>query len=462
MKKIVLTIPPPTPRFTEFGEDSVWGYWQPLGLLSVASYLKNNIPDLSILILDEQVLSYGEIADSVLKYSPDILGICPTLANYGNSLALARLGKEIGCKTVFGGPYASCLGKSILLNRPYVDYVVVEDGEEAMTGIVRGIPDENIPNLIWRSFDDRIKCNKINVFDLNNMPFIDFSLLESMEPYYKNYINDQKKKDPFQPFRRPATIVSQKGCMWRGKTKGGCIFCSCIYPLWRSKNPESVWNEAKKLVREYHVDCLLFGEDDFTASHSWFNEFFRKRPEDLSINIRFIHARADSLDEDTIKKLSELGCYQILVGLESSNDSCLQALQKGVNLNKSLKAIENLKKHNIKPLPSFVVGAPGETEQTLENTFSLAKKMKEEGIEQFRVFPLFPGPGSKSWHMLMSKSPDFRRIFYDNDLLDYDIILSLWVRNFCHVSIEKIIETSLKIFSLNSMYNRGKHFKTKS
>jgi radical SAM superfamily enzyme YgiQ (UPF0313 family) len=449
MNKIALAIPPPDPEFHELGNDTIWGYWQPLGLLAIATYLERAQPGLSILILDEQVKTREQITEAVKEFRPHILGVAPSLSNYQNSLSLARLGKELGAKVVFGGPHATWLGPEILARRREVDYVVVEEGEEAMTALVRELPEEEIPNLVWRREDGRVLCNRVQLPDLDSLPAPDLSLLPDRELYFKEYLNNQVRRKVRQPYSRPMAIVAQKGCQWREKSRGGCIFCSCISPRWRGKNPGMVWQDVALNAAEFGVDSLLFGEDDFAASPEWFGTFYHQRPRELKVGIRFIQARADSLTEERISQLADMGCFEVLLGIESASDSCLQAMRKGVSLKRTLEAIELLEKYRIKILPSFVIGAPGETDETLQRTLAMALEMKQRGTDYFRVFPFCPGPGSISWQMMVEKSAEFREKFTGTDILDYKEMIRLWVENFCQTSVRSIVETIHWIHALN-------------
>ena len=120
--KVVLVVP----RADGDSSLSIRGWPVPLGVLSIATYLKNKITDVSISILDNSILSDDEIIKSL---DGDYIGFYATNRNYINSLKLGKIAKERGAIVIFGGPHASVVGKNILNNQYFVDYIIKYDGE---------------------------------------------------------------------------------------------------------------------------------------------------------------------------------------------------------------------------------------------------------------------------------------------------------------------------------------------
>ncbi len=447
--KLALIIPPIDDVLSNFGKDVEWGWWQPLGLLSVAGYAKNKIPDIDILICDEQETGgFNETMTKVENFKPDWIGISPDYFTMRNSLALAAMGKAIGSMVVFGGHYATNRAEVILRNRPEVDYVVMEDGEQAMSALLAGRRPEDIPNLCRRE-GKIIRCNKIEWGDLDAITAVDYSLVE-MENYFKRYRDNASRTGIGAHFQRPLVFSSQRGCRWRESSKGGCIYCSCIYPHWRGRNVKLVWRDIMDCQEKYKIDSLAFTADDFLSDPWWFEQFYEARPEGKRPGIRFMYVRPDSLNEEMCKKLAELGCFHVFLGLESADGRCLKALKKGLSKKVGLRAAKILKNNGITIGSGFVLGAPGETAESIERTKEMAYRIKELGGNNFNAYPLFPSPGSAGWSMLMEKNIGSRHLFENEDILDLEMMMYIWNKEFCLVPLEKILEVCDEINKLSS------------
>lgn len=443
--KIALAIPRIDSKYEKFGLDVDWGWWAPLGLLAVASFIKKNIPDIDILILDEQIIDHAKMVKSIKEFSPDWLGISPDYLTYENSLDLAKLGKAQNAKVVFGGHYATNLGETMLMNRPEIDYVVMQNGEQAMYDLICGKPSVEIANLIWR-YGARIVKNKVEFANLDLLPSINYDLLD-LQPYFDNYKKNQTERKLIQPFQKPLTFTSQRGCRWREISKG-CLFCSCIYAKWQGRNPSLVWQDVMNAKDKYGVDSMIFGEDDFLSSSDWFGEFFNKRPKGDRPGIRFAYTNACALNRESVKRLAELQCYQVFVGFESASDDCLRQLHKEARLENLLKAAELLYEFDIRFNASFALGVPGENNKTLDSTYALAEKLKTFGANGFNAYPLLTIPGSKAWKRAMNEDVVFFQMNHNQDVLEPDVMVKLWIEHFCSVGVDEVIEVCEKINNL--------------
>lgn len=453
--KILLIYAPVDDNYKDVGKEFDYGWQQPLGIISIASYVKNILPESEILILDEQIVPFSLMKEKIKEIKPEWIGITSSFLSYKNSLELAGIGKKVGSKIVFGGAYATSLGKVILENREEVDYVVLEDGEKAMVDLLTNKPLNKISNLIWRRSDKKIIQNKIRFDSLDDLPIVDYSLVD-LELYFNNYQNNDIEKEMIgQRYKRPIVYSAQKGCRWRDKS-GGCLYCACIYPKWRGKSPEKVWGDIIKYKEDYKIDTICFVEDDFLSSNEWFNRFYDCRPE-VRPDIRFIYARADSINEENVLKLKDLNCFMVYIGVESGVNENLRKMHKGVTVKRTLKAIKLLHDNGIQVVASFVLGAPDETRETLNITYEFAKKLKDYGVNHFTAYPFFPCPGSKGWHKIMNKSEEFRKLYKNNDILDFSNMISLWNKEFCQVSLMELLEISDKINNL-----QGTQFNSKA
>jgi radical SAM superfamily enzyme YgiQ (UPF0313 family) len=108
----------------------------------------------------------------------------------------------------------------------------------------------------------------------------------------------------------------------------------------------------------------------------------------LKMNM-YIFARVDTVDSLLLRRLKEVGCTMICFGLESGNQRILDRAHKRITLEKARRAVELSKDAGISPFGSFILGLPGETRETLEETLAFAQSL---GIPYgFHLLAPFPG-----------------------------------------------------------------------
>jgi radical SAM superfamily enzyme YgiQ (UPF0313 family) len=156
----------------------------------------------------------------------------------------------------------------------------------------------------------------------------------------------------------------------------------------RFRNPLKVVEEIEA-ARGLGFEEVCIDDDLFTRRRSHVysicDEILRRG---LKMNL-YIFARVDTVDEPLLKKLREAGCRMICFGLESGNQKVLDLAHKRATLDKARHAVDLCKQAGISPLGSFILGLPGETRQTMEETISFARSL---GIPYgFHLLSPFPG-----------------------------------------------------------------------
>src|ERR1043165_2886886 len=121
------------------------GAYPPLHLAALASFLRQNRPDVEIEIIDGELHSLDQILSQL---GDGVVGISCNSLTYESGLVIAKAAKEKGAYVVLGGAHSTFAGRQIIRNRSYVDSVVFGDGELALLGLVNAKQYSDIPNLI--------------------------------------------------------------------------------------------------------------------------------------------------------------------------------------------------------------------------------------------------------------------------------------------------------------------------
>jgi len=409
---------------------------QPLGIVSVGTYIRQNNPGIEVEILDgNNVLSFNQVIE---KLDADVVGISATAGGYDNAIKMAEIAKQKGAKVVLGGAAATPLAKEILKYYDFVDAVIRYDGEFAFSKYVANEPLDSIENLVYRNNHNIIE-NPVKLPCLDKLQAPDRDLLD-MEVYFKN------SKDPAypicEPFKRPMNIYSQKGCMWRSLEDGGCVFCSVPYYDLRLRNPKLVWNEIASLQEKYQADFIWDPSDNLVGDKEWFKAYCAAKPKGLKISYTN-YVDAEDIDEETASLLAESGCVSVFVGMESGDPKMLESMNKRAKREDNIRAMKLLQKYRIGVIAGVVVGVQGESKESMERTIGFLKRLTEfDNFDRFEWGTMIPFPGSKANRMLR-EHPMLKQKYEDfgnkNYLFQLVSMIQDWHRLYCEVDFNDIL-----------------------
>lgn len=353
-KKILLMYPNESRILEHFGDRA------PLNLLYIGGYLRKQGHEVKV--WDGNHQSEAELLKICDIFNPDYVGIsCYTSPIVKESISLGRLIKSYDprVQTIAGGYHVNIFPKELL---NHFDYVCLGEGENVMTEL--------------RDKKERILApEKVENIDDIPIPARD---LVNMEWY-----NLQ------QNGKRVATLVSSRGCYF------GCVFCGNLNRRVRFHSSERVEEEVKGLIDKYGFKSFYFLDDLFT--------FNKERVLDITnrlkpLNIKYrIMTRADQLDKDVVKALADSGCEIINLGIESGNDEILRKINKRMTVKQNEDAVKLCKENGIDVKGFFMIGLPGETEETANQTIRFAKKLKKEGVTFADFYLMVPFPGTEIW-----------------------------------------------------------------
>jgi radical SAM superfamily enzyme YgiQ (UPF0313 family) len=425
------------------------GMYVPLGILSISTVLKERLGDrVDITVYDE------DIADADLSSFEnfDLVGFYSTTFNYRTCAEYATVAKQCGAKTLLGGPHPTVLAENIMRNRECFDFVVRYEGEVPVLRLVECLlnKDESklhaVPNLVFK------KDGKV----ISTIPFYEANLKELPIPSrefvgLESYIENFKKIYPNKLSTRPGSIYSSKGCDWRDKT-GGCSFCARLQMGVKFRDIRQIWEEIRILRDRHDVNSIWDISDDNLNDRKWFKEFVESVPDDCRRDLEnddlnfFIYSRVNfMLKEGIMDLLKALNVKEVFLGFESGDDTMLKGTLKGQSVNVILRAVKTLESNNIKYFPSFVLGLPGESRQSLDNTLRLCQQLAETGgLDRLGLGILYPIPGSPALRRIMEET-EFGKEVAKMDDLDLLHLERFWINNFTEVDHDTVVEYWKKI-----------------
>jgi radical SAM superfamily enzyme YgiQ (UPF0313 family) len=239
-----------------------------------------------------------------------------------------------------------------------------------------GSPDlDGIKGLVWRR-DDEVVVNLPRLFiqDLDDLPIPSHEMLP-LKKYRMPLI-----KGPF------TFIVTSRGC------PAGCTYCikhvSYQYTV-RLRSPEKIMEELWRL-KGLGIHNIHMYADLFTVNRDQVVDLCQ-RMIDEQLDIRWTcNSRVDYVDEEMLSLMAQAGNWLISWGIESGNEQILKHARKGAYPEKAERALRWARNAGIKNWGYFIIGLPGETEETIRETIDFSKKLPLD-IALFHVAAPYPG-----------------------------------------------------------------------
>lgn len=368
----------------------------PLGMLYIATILKEEGIDVSIIDEAAQGFTIKDTVDWVKKEDPDILGFSTCSSSGRKAAIIAEVVKKENPNLiiVFGNFYATFNTERILRKYPFVDVLVRGEGEYASLELTKSLQEKgNLKKILGIAFRKKNQIistpDRPLIKDVDSIPFPDRELLDVEYHNTTAGINVAPKK--FSSF------VSSRGCVFR------CRFCGCrrlARNLWRSRSVENILEELHLLASEGYKQ-LMFVDDNFTLNPKRVIKICQRIRKE-KVDIEWIsEGRVDQCPRDMIQEMVSANCRMVYFGIESANQKVLDYYDKRTTPEQAEVAVKNARKAGVDVIVgSFILGAPNETKQEIQNTLNFAEHLKVD-IPQFNVLATFPG--TDIWEELKMK-----------------------------------------------------------
>jgi anaerobic magnesium-protoporphyrin IX monomethyl ester cyclase len=341
----------------------------PFGLCCVAASVEKAGYDVSVLDLCFSKRLTYDITRAVKQYVPDVVGVSirniDNSAGYNTLFLLEETKLEIitPLKSVFQGPIiiggpAVGISGAEMLDFFDLQYAIRGDGEVAMVEFIKrletDLPLEGIGGFVRRENGKIIEDNPpLRIDDLDTLPLA--------KPY--RYINLK----PYQRFDSPLQIQTKRGCALK------CIYCTYNKiegQSFRLRNPKLVADEIEDLVNETGINFIEFTDSTFNIPLGHAKAVLRAIiAKGLKLRLRTMGMNPGAVDEELADLLKQAGFRDVDLGVEAGCDITLKSLGKSFRKEDILHAGKLLQERNIPVTWYLLVGAPGETQETLKETF---------------------------------------------------------------------------------------------
>jgi len=336
----------------------------------------------------------NDVADWIRREQPAMAVLQTSTPSLANDLRVAQTIKSASppCKIFVVGPHVSALPEDTLSRCAAIDGVAIGEHEytilEAGQAVQSGKSLEGIARLAFRE-QGQIVSNPPRplIHDLDQLPMV--------SRVYKKHLNF---KDYFYSIARwpEVEIITGRGC------PHFCIYC--VYPqtmtgrLYRFRSVANVVEEFRFIKDNFPGVREVFIEDDtLTASRKRCRALCQQLI-DADLNLGWTANSRAEVDLETLRMMRAAGCRLLCVGFESGVQSLLDAMNKGNTLDRARQFVRDAKRAGIMVHGCFLVGNPGETEQTMRATLEYAKSLNTDTAQ---FFPIMVYPGTESYRLAL-------------------------------------------------------------
>ncbi len=336
-------------------------------------------------------ISREEFIKRTVALDPDVIVVETAMHAFLHDVNLAKELKRLipKIKLVFVGPHATSYAEKILEDYPFIDFVIKGEYDFALCEVVKllsqGAEEFPLDGVGYKKNGDAVLSEKRGyIEDVNTLPFPAFEIFPSNEePDISRY------GDGVITYNPSVTLHSSRGCPY------GCDFC--LWPqvmygnrVYRMFDPKRVVDEMEYVINKFGAKEVYFDDDDFCVNKKHVvgicNEIKAR-----GINIPWsCMGDAMSSDEEMIKAMADAGCIFMKFGVENGNKEVLKKIGKPLDPVKAIQVSRWCRKYGIMTHATFMFGTTGDTLDTMQETLSLANKIKFDYAQASIATP-FPG-----------------------------------------------------------------------
>lgn len=338
-----------------------FGTFAPLGLGFAAAIAEREGHDALLVDAHAEQLSPEQVEARLRPFAPQALAFMLTTYMFHDNLRYIRALKQAFDVPVIVGNVNLDLYPEETLGYEVIDYGISGSAAEALPllldALERGAKVPDAPGICRKEPDGTVVVNppgqRKEAFD--RLPFPKRDGL----PHHVYHSAMSKRKNL-------ANMITVRGC------PAACTFCH-IHRI-----PFSA-RSAAGVVEEMVLCHQRFGVNEFEIFDPSFTMRRRRTLEicdgliqhDLGVHFA-VRARVDQVDPELLQRMYRAGCRRILYGMETGSQRLLDRMKKGITLDQIRQTIRWTQDAGILVIGFFLIGAPGETWQTVEETIDFA------------------------------------------------------------------------------------------
>lgn len=366
------------------------------GLLSIAAQAQHAGHAVSVYNLFDA--PWRDVVSLIAATKADVYGISAYDSNRRGVGAVCAAVRQHHPEThiTAGGPFATILPLETLRYYREIDTIIIGEGEETFMELLEhlgsGRPAMGIPGTAWRNGEDvAIGPRRPFVNNLN-------TLVSSFDYYSSTF------------------VMTSRGCPSK------CTFCANPV-LWRKRlrfySPEYCLATIRKALARLPVPYLMIMDDTFTAHKQ---RTVNICDEIIENKLNFLwdcQIRADTVDDELLRKMRLAGCQSIFIGVESGSQEVLNMMHKKTTPAMVLKVTRAARKYGMHVHYYMILGSRGETPDSINQSIDLIKAGQPNSYD---LTPLQFLPGTEDWEHVCRNQGLTPDIFFRNDFSELSVV----------------------------------------
>jgi hopanoid biosynthesis associated radical SAM protein HpnJ len=354
----------------------VWSFWYPTWLCYSAGMIK----DSRVLDAPPEGLNQVQSVDIAKEY--DFVVLHTSTPSFKMDVQTAELIKEKNpnATIAFVGGHPTAMPDQTLQASEVIDIAARKEFDFSMKEVAEGMDWDQIRGISYRKNGQivhNLDRSPMTSEELDSLPFV--------TQIYDRDLDFRKYNSPYCQYPY-VSLYTGRGCPAR------CTFC--LWPQvttghsYRTRSVDNVIEEVKEMTRLFPgMKEIFFDDDTFTADPKRAREIAtRLKPLGLCWST---NSRAN-VDYETLKVMKDGGLRLFVIGYESGNAQILKNIKKGVALETSRRFTNDCHELGILIHGTFILGLPGETRDTMQETMRFAREMDSETIQVSLASP-YPG-----------------------------------------------------------------------
>jgi anaerobic magnesium-protoporphyrin IX monomethyl ester cyclase len=397
-------------------QEDIWGApYPPLSLAYISSALSSSGVETRIFDSAEKGKGPAHMIKEIGEFSPSLAIMTtatPTIESDGEWFAPMLKENIPQLRIAVTGIHVTALPQETLERYPFFDFAIIGEPEitarELALSLIINSDLRSVKGLSFRKGESIVTTEERAFIDsLDDLNFPDWKGIEQ-----KNY------RLPI--VNRPFSLIEiERGCPF------SCRFCASHAYHGQKLRKRSINKiiEEINLYTKKGINDFLFWAESFTLDREYLELFLRAiRQESLHKKIRWVcNSRVDSVDRKILGEMKETGCWQIAFGLEFGNEKILRLSRKAGNssLKKGEETVCLADEAGIIADGHFMIGFPGETEETMQDTINYACRLP---LTFAHFYSATPFPGSPLFEEALAngwlKKEDMSKISQSSCVLD--------------------------------------------
>lgn len=367
--------------------------WYPKWLAYTVGLLEREGHKVCFIDAPAESISMQELKQRVKKFHAELIVCDTSTAGFSYECGVcSQLKSQMDVHICMVGTHVSALPEVSLKDAKAVDFIAMGEYDFTIAELARVLEKrgdiKGIKGLAFRD-GEKIICNDHRQFieNLDSLPFV--------TEVYKRHLNISNYSLDFLLYPY-VDMMTGRGCPHR------CVYCLWPQTLmgrkYRVRSLDNIFQEIDYILANIkEVNEIFFDDDTFTVNRNRIKEFCTRVIEEGYDFTWSINCRPDLVDKELIDLMAKAGCRLVVVGYESGSQQMLDNIKKGTKID-NMKIFTKLCKYaGIKIHGDFMIGLPGETKETIQQTIKLTNQIMPD---TFQISIATPYPGTEFYNWL--------------------------------------------------------------